>query len=66
MNQLGRLSCVHFEEKVLDYENPFIKNLKRCEENMYKINEIKTFINSYKDNFHLSEPHSFSTLMNDY
>lgn len=33
---------------------------------MYKINEIKTFINSYKDNFNLMEARSFSALMNDY
>lgn len=38
MNELGSLECIHFENTSINYDNPYMKSLKRCDEALTKIN----------------------------
>jgi len=50
MDMLGRLDCVHIVRPSLSpasFENPFLLNLKRCEEILVKIRHIRLFIEEF-------------------
>jgi hypothetical protein len=43
-----------------------VKSLKRCDEGLSKINEIKTFIKSIKADFSLKQPKSYKEILSEF
>lgn len=62
-DEMGQLECVHFENKTVQYDNPYMNGLKRSEEAVSHIKEIKDFILSIKPDFVLKEPESYKALL---
>jgi hypothetical protein len=40
-NQLGYLSNVVIESKIINYDNPFVRNFRRCDESLVKILNLR-------------------------
>lgn len=56
-NELGECGKVALDSKVINYDNPFVKSYRRCEELLTKINSLRMMLTQCKDwiNFELRE-----------
>ena len=63
MNRLGSEELVHFESTIINYENPFTRSLKRCDETMNRLLEVKRFIEEIRQDFKLVETSYYKQAM---
>ena len=57
LNQLGEEEKIAFESNIINYESPFIRNYRRCEELIAKLQAIRTMLDQCKNwiNFEIKE-----------
>lgn len=63
MNELGRLDCVHLEDNSDPIDNPFHRQVKRCDEALQKIQSMVSFMKGKGEVHKVHQPQLDSEFM---